>query len=78
MAKTRHVINWKADRPRTVCGLSTDDRIVLPALPVDITCSVCALRVLREGQRRGLKTAEAAQWTWEDLGTSYQELVVRS
>lgn len=70
---TIHCHNWKspnmvtADGIKTVCDLRRT-AVAIASTPQDMTCSVCALRVLREGQQRGLNENTIHSWTWEMLG----------
>lgn len=60
MSKTVHIRNWKVEN-RTVCGLRLSNRIVTRNL-AEVTCDVCSLRIIREGQSRGLKAEDCMNW----------------
>jgi hypothetical protein len=67
---TVHAANWiRIDR--TVCDLPLYDRSgdprTLAACPADITCDICAIRVVRAGQRLGLPVKNALEWTWDQI-----------
>lgn len=70
---TIHCHNWKSANlvtdkgVKTVCHLRRPLEAIAP-LPFNITCGVCALRVVREGQARGLVVELIATWSWNDLG----------
>jgi len=72
---TLHCHNWKAatmvtsDGVKTVCNLRRPAH-ALAQTPQTISCDTCALRVLREGQDRGLSEDAIKSWTWEMLGAS--------
>lgn len=69
---TIHCHNWKsanlvtAKGVKTVCHLRRSWAAIAP-LPFNITCGVCALRVVREGQAHGLVVEQLATWSWKDL-----------
>lgn len=72
---TIHCHNWKVTNLVTEKGVKTVCQLRRPpsaiaSLPRDITCSVCALRVVREGQSRGLVVEQIDTWTWRALGAT--------
>ena len=63
--KTVHALNW-ARPTQTVCGLTVVGR-AFSKLPIETTCDVCSLRLLRLGQKAGLTTKSIALWTFEEI-----------
>lgn len=64
-AVTYHAINWL--RPsQMVCGVAVIGRQQADR-PIQITCDMCSLRVLRTGQRLGMDITRLASWTWSEL-----------
>lgn len=66
MPKTIHAFNWKSTTPKTVCNIPIGNRL-MATNPIDVTCSICTLRVVREGQKCGLDIHKVDEWSWEDL-----------
>lgn len=65
--KTIHVLNWLCPT-KTVCNLSLKDRITTEDIK-KITCDICALRILRTGQKLGLEVKDIMEWDFEVLKT---------
>lgn len=58
--KTIHLKNWKT-KTHTICGLSLQNRETTRQLN-QVTCNVCSLRFLREGQKHGLESVNILDW----------------
>jgi hypothetical protein len=57
---TIHIKNWKA-KNSTICGVILKNRKTTRQLK-EVTCDVCALRFLREGQKHGLDPINIEDW----------------
>ena len=72
MSNVKHCHNWKAAEPinnegvKTVCNVRRPVAVISQT-PQEISCGVCALRVLREGQANGLSEDDVMRWTWAAL-----------
>jgi hypothetical protein len=72
---TIHCHNWKVPNLVTSDGVKTcrslrRPREAIAQTPMQITCGGCALKVVREGQSRGLGVDKISTWSWEDLGAT--------
>lgn len=70
---TLHAHNWKAPNLITEEGIKTVCNRRRPRAQIadtlqSISCDTCSLRILREGQLRGLNEDNIKSWTWADLG----------
>jgi len=72
---TLHAHNWKSPTLVTEEGIKTvcnrrRSREQIADTPQGISCDTCSLRILREGQLRGLNDDNTKSWTWADLGAT--------
>ena len=59
-----HLKNWKREGDYTACSLKNREMTRdISAL----TCEVCILRLLREGQKHGLRAIDIMEWDLDEL-----------